>query len=130
MSCATPGTGCQPRSSATRSGLTTDSSSASATSKISWPCVASPSPTSRSGAGARRSAPPTRDASGIAPAPLGHTWHLDELFVTIRGQRHYLWRAVDQDGEAIDVLLQPRRDRRAAARFLRRLLKWCGRVPH
>jgi putative transposase len=42
----------------------------------------------------------------------------------------YLWRAVDQDGEAIDVLLQPRRDRRAAARFLRRLLKWCGRVPH
>ena len=54
---------------------------------------------------------------------VGDTWHLDELFVTIRGQRQYLWRAVDQDGEVIDILLQPRRDRHAAARFLRKLLK-------
>jgi putative transposase len=60
---------------------------------------------------------------------VGDTWHLDELFVTIRGQRQYLWRAVDQDGEIIDILLQPRRDRHAAARFLRRLLKRSGRVP-
>jgi transposase-like protein len=44
--------------------------------------------------------------------PVGDTWHLDELFVTIRGQRQYLWRAVDQDGDVIDILLQPRRDRR------------------
>jgi len=50
--------------------------------------------------------------------PVGDTWHLDELFVTIRGQRQYLWRAVDQDGEVIDILLQPRRDGHAAARFL------------
>jgi len=50
--------------------------------------------------------------------------------VTIRGQRQYLWRAVDQDGEVIDILLQPRRDRHAAARFLRKLLKRSGRVPH
>jgi putative transposase len=50
--------------------------------------------------------------------------------VTIRGQRQYLWRAVDQDGEVIDILLQPRRDRHAAARFLRTLLKRSGRVPH
>jgi putative transposase len=54
---------------------------------------------------------------------LGDTWHLDELFVTIRGQRHYLWRAVDQDGDVIDILVQPRRDRRAAKRFFRTLLK-------
>ena len=42
---------------------------------------------------------------------LGDTWHLDELFVTIQGQRQYLWRAVDQDGDVIDILVQPRRDR-------------------
>jgi len=62
--------------------------------------------------------------------PVGDTWHLDELFVTIRGRCQYLWRAVDQDGEVIDILLQPRRDRHAAARFLRKLLKRSGRVPH
>ncbi len=54
---------------------------------------------------------------------LGDTWHLDELFVSIRGRRHYLWRAVDQDGDVIGVFLQPRRDRCAAERFLRRLLQ-------
>ncbi len=60
---------------------------------------------------------------------LGDTWHLDELFVTIRGQRHYLWRAVDEDGDTIDILLQPRRDRRAAERFFHRLLTTQGREP-
>ena len=60
---------------------------------------------------------------------LGDTWHLDELFVNIRGQQHYLWRAVDQDGDVIDILLQPRRDRRAAERFFRKLLKGQGGVP-
>jgi putative transposase len=49
--------------------------------------------------------------------------------VTIRGQRQYLWRAIDQDGDVIDILLQPRRDRHAAARFFRRLLKRSGRLP-
>jgi putative transposase len=61
--------------------------------------------------------------------PLGDTWHLDELFVTIQGRRHYLWRAVDQDGDVIDILVQPRRDRRAAERFFRMLLKGQGREP-
>ena len=61
--------------------------------------------------------------------PVGDTWYLDELFVTIHGQRQYLWRAVDQDGDVIDILLQPHRDRHAAARFFRKLLKRCGRVP-
>jgi putative transposase len=43
---------------------------------------------------------------------LGDTWHLDELFVNIQGRQHYLWRAVDQDGDVIDILVQPRRDGR------------------
>ena len=54
---------------------------------------------------------------------LGDTWFLDEVFVTIHGQRQYLWRAVDQDGDVIDILVQPRRDGRAARRFFRKLLK-------
>ena len=60
---------------------------------------------------------------------LGDTWHLDELFVTIQGQRQYLWRAVDQDGDVLDILVQPRRDRRAAKRFFRKLLKGQGGEP-
>ena len=61
--------------------------------------------------------------------PMGDTWHLDELFVTIQGQRQYLWRAVDEDGDTIDILLQSRRNRRAAERFFRKLLKGQGREP-
>ena len=60
---------------------------------------------------------------------MGDTWYPDELVVTIRGQRQYLWRAVDQDGDVIDILVQSRRDRRAAARFFRKLLKGQGREP-
>jgi putative transposase len=60
---------------------------------------------------------------------LGDTWHLDELFVTIQGRQQYLWRAVDQDGDVIDILVQPRRDRRAAERFFRKLLKGQGCAP-
>lgn len=41
---------------------------------------------------------------------LGDSWHIDEVFITIRGQVHYLWRAVDQDGDVIDILVQRRRD--------------------
>jgi len=60
---------------------------------------------------------------------LGDTWHLDELFVTIQGERRYLWRAVDQDGDVIDILVQPRRNRHAAERFFRKLLKGQGSEP-
>jgi putative transposase len=56
-------------------------------------------------------------------------WHLDELFVSIRGERHYLWRAVDQDGEVLDILVQKHRDQRAATRFCRKLLKGLHYVP-
>jgi putative transposase len=45
------------------------------------------------------------------------------LFVSIRGERHYLWRAIDQDGEVLDILGQKQRDQRAATRFFRKLLK-------
>lgn len=60
---------------------------------------------------------------------LGDIWHVDELFVKIRDQRYYLWRAVDQDGDVIDILVTKKRDRRAAMRFFRRALKRQGRPP-
>jgi len=60
---------------------------------------------------------------------LGDTWHIDEVFVSIQGQRHYLWRAVDQDGDCLDILVQHRRNQRAAERFFRRLIKGQGRAP-
>ena len=50
---------------------------------------------------------------------LGDSRHLDEAFIRINGQQHYLWRAVDQDGDVIDSLVQPCRDQRAAERFFR-----------
>jgi putative transposase len=54
---------------------------------------------------------------------FGDTFFIDEVFVKIGGIQHYLWRAVDQDGEVVDVFLQSRRDGKAAKRFFRRLLK-------
>ena len=59
----------------------------------------------------------------------GDRWHLDEVFLKINGRLQYLWRAVDQDGEVLDILLQPRRDKRAAKRFFRKLLKGLQYVP-
>ena len=53
----------------------------------------------------------------------GDTFFIDEVFVKIQGKQHYLWRAVDRDGEVVDVFLQARRDGRAAKRFFKRLLK-------
>ncbi|MFI2511288.1 IS6 family transposase [Streptomyces sp. NPDC018972] len=58
----------------------------------------------------------------------GGTWHLDEGFVRINGERKYLWRAVDQDGNVLDILMHNRRDKVAARRFFRRLLKRTGAV--
>jgi putative transposase len=62
------------------------------------------------------------------PRP-GDKWHLDEVFLTILGERHYLWRAVDQDGTVLDILVQRRRDKTAAKKFFRKLLKGCRYVP-
>ena len=60
---------------------------------------------------------------------LGDKWHLDEVVVTIAGQRRWLWRAVDQEGFVIDVLVQSRRNTKAATRLMRKLLKKHGHVP-
>ena len=62
------------------------------------------------------------------PRP-GDKWHLDEVFVRINGERKYLWRAVDQDGNVLDILVQSRRDKAAARRFFRRLMKTTRAVP-
>jgi putative transposase len=59
----------------------------------------------------------------------GDKWHLDEVFVKINGGRHYLWRAVDQDGTVLDILVQSQRDAKAAKRFLAKLMKKQCRVP-
>src|SRR3954470_23443979 len=59
----------------------------------------------------------------------GDKWHLDEVEVKIAGQKHWLWRAVDQDGFVLDVLVQSRRDKKAAKRLLRKLLKRQMRPP-
>ncbi len=59
----------------------------------------------------------------------GDTFFIDEVFVKIQGKQHYLWRAVDQDGEVVDVFLQVRRDGKAATRFFKRLLKVHGGEP-
>ena len=59
----------------------------------------------------------------------GDKWHLDEVFLTLRGERHYLWRAVDQNGKVLDILVQSRRNQKAAKRFFGKLLKGLQDVP-
>src|ERR1044072_5277133 len=59
----------------------------------------------------------------------GNKWHLDEVAIKIAGKKHWLWRAVDQDGLVLDILVQSRRDKRAAKRLLRKLLKRQCRAP-
>src|ERR1700747_635829 len=59
----------------------------------------------------------------------GDKWHLDEVVITIAGNKHWLWRAVDQDGFVLDVLVQSQRDKKAAKRLFRKLLKRQGRAP-
>jgi putative transposase len=60
---------------------------------------------------------------------LRDSWHLDEVVITIAGQKHWLWRAVDQDGYVLDEIVQTRRDTKAANRLLKRLLKKQGCLP-
>ena len=59
----------------------------------------------------------------------GDTFYIDEVFVKINGKQHYLWRAVDQDGEVVDVCLQAKRDGAAAKRFFKGLLRSHGDEP-
>ncbi|WP_033329684.1 IS6 family transposase [Streptomyces yerevanensis] len=69
-----------------------------------------------------------REVRRRRPRP-GDQWHLDEVFITTNGEQKYLWRAVDQDGNVLDILVQNRRDTAAARRFFRRLPKNTGAVP-
>lgn len=62
------------------------------------------------------------------PRP-GDRWHLDEVFLKIQGKLQHLWRAVDQDGEVLDILVQSRRNKRAAKKFFRKLLKVLQHIP-
>ncbi|WP_406729555.1 IS6 family transposase [Streptomyces sp. GD-15H] len=62
------------------------------------------------------------------PRP-GDKWHLDEVFIKVNGELKYLWRAVDQDGGVLDILVQNRRDKAAARRFFRKLRKETASVP-
>ena len=63
------------------------------------------------------------------PAAFGDKWHLDEVAITINGKKHWLWRAVDQFGIVLDVLVQSRHDRYAAQRLIRKFLRKCGVAP-
>ncbi len=58
-----------------------------------------------------------------------HIWHLDEVYLKSAGRMVYLWRAVDAEGEVLDVLVQSRRNKRAALKLMRKLLKKYGFVP-
>ena len=62
------------------------------------------------------------------PRP-GDKWHMDEVFIKVNGEQKYLWRAVDADGDVLDILVRSRRDTAAARRFFRKLLKRTGSVP-
>jgi putative transposase len=62
-------------------------------------------------------------------AQTGDKWHLDEVFLKINGKLHYLWRAVDQHGNVLDILVQRRRNKQAAKKFFRKLLRGCQYVP-
>ena len=66
---------------------------------------------------------------GARRGRLGDRWHLDEVFLKIQGKLQYLWRAVDQDGDVLDILVQSRRNKRAAKKFFRKLLKGLQYVP-
>ena len=69
------------------------------------------------------------EADIVQASPLPGRWHLDEVFVRIGGRKMWLWRAVDDEGEVLDVLVQKRRNKAAALKLLRRLLRNQGVHP-
>lgn len=72
--------------------------------------------------------PIARNLRSSRPTP-NDIWHLDEMVIVIRGKRHWLWRAVDSEGEVLDFLVQSRRNTKAALKLMRKLLKKQGSVP-
>ena len=73
-------------------------------------------------------APIARNLRHMRPTPSDY-WHLDEMVIVIRGRRHWLWRAVDHEGEVLDFLVQPKRNAKAALKLMRKLLKKQGWAP-
>ena len=73
-------------------------------------------------------APIARNLRHMRPTPSDY-WHLDEMVIVIRGRRHWLWRAVDNEGEVLDFLVQSRRNAKAALKLMRKLLKKQGWAP-
>lgn len=69
-----------------------------------------------------------RNLRNSRPCPSDH-WHLDEMVIVIRGKKHWLWRAVDNEGEVLDFLVQSRRNAKAAIKLMRKLLKKQGLIP-
>jgi putative transposase len=65
----------------------------------------------------------------IAVGRPGDKWYMDEVCLTINGERHYLWRAVDQDDNGLEILVQSRRNKKVAKQFFRKLLKSLTYVP-
>ena len=97
--------------------------------KICSPSEASQFRTKPSATGVRRSVSTTRESCGAAEADWATPGIWMKSSVTFQGRQQYLWRVVDQDGDVLDILVQSRRDRRAAARFFRKVLKGHGRSP-
>ncbi len=73
-------------------------------------------------------APIAHNLRRMRPMPSDH-WHLDEMVIVIRGKRHWLWRAVDNEGEVLEFLVQPKRNAKAALKLMRKLLKKHGWAP-
>jgi transposase-like protein len=73
-------------------------------------------------------APIARNLRHMRPTPSDY-WHLDEMVIVIRRRRHWLWRAVDNEGEVLDFLVQSKRDAKAALKLMRKLLKKHGWAP-
>ena len=97
--------------------------------KICSPSEASQFRTKPSATGVRRSVSTTHESCGAAEAGWATPGIWMKFFVTFQGRRQYLWRAVDHDGDVLDILVQSRRDRRAAARLFRKVLQGQGRSP-
>jgi len=73
-------------------------------------------------------APIARNLRHMRPTPSDY-WHLDEMVIVIRGRRHWLWRAVDNEGEVLDFLVQSKRNAKAALKLMRKLMKKQGWAP-
>ena len=69
-----------------------------------------------------------RNPRNSSPTPSDH-WHLDEMVIVIRGKKHWLWRAVNNEGKVLEFLVQSRRNAKAATKLMRELLKKQGIVP-